>query len=185
MPALKSQFVGKLVTAALVGTASGAAMAQGLRSASVEVGAGESVGMVRLSVQGALPYRWFEGDGKHLRTYWDASLGHWRGTRFNNVAGARQPINDIGFTPVLRYMADSGRGWYVEGGIGVHLLSQLYNNNENKLSTAFQFGDHLGGGYVYANGWDLGVRLQHYSNGSVKKPNDGENFVVLRLGRPF
>jgi hypothetical protein len=152
---------------------------------SVEVGSWEKVRMVRVGVQGKLPYRFLEGDGKHLSTHWDATLACWRATRHQNLPGQRQHIADIGFTPVLRYMSDDGRGWYAEGGIGVHLLSQLYDNNEKKLSTSFQFGDHLGAGYVFANGWDLGFKIQHFSNGSIKKPNDGVNFLVVKLARPF
>ena len=48
------------------------------------------------------------------------------------------------------------------------------------MSTAFEFADHIGVGYVFNNNFDLGLRLQHYSNAGIKKPNSGENFVVLR-----
>jgi len=165
----------------------GAAMAQDgdVRNVSFEAGTGEKVGMIRLGLQGKLPYRWLERDGKHLGTYWDASVAYWRASRFENIPGRRQDIVNIGYTPVLRYAASNGRGWYVEGGIGVHLLSELYDNNQRRLSTAFQFGDHLGGGFVYDNGWDLGFKLQHFSNGSIKQPNYGVNFLVIKLARPF
>ena len=48
------------------------------------------------------------------------------------------------------------------------------------MSTAFEFADHIGLGYVFNNKFDLGLRVQHYSNAGIKKPNNGENFVVLR-----
>ncbi len=64
-------------------------------------------------------------------------------------------------------------------------VSELYNNDNNKLSTAFQFGDHLGAGYVFNNGWELGMKLQHFSNGGIKKPNSGVNFITVKLARPF
>jgi hypothetical protein len=186
MPSFNLNFVRYLATAALCMCGASTAMAQdSALSASVEVGSGENVRMVRLGVQGKTAYRWLEGDGKHLGAYWDASIGYWRGSAYNGVSGQRQHISNIGFTPVLRYARDDGRGWYAEGGIGFHLLSELYNNNEKRLSTAFQFGDHLGTGYVFDNGWDLGVKLQHFSNASVKKPNDGVNFLVVKLARPF
>lgn len=187
MPSFISPIVRHVATAAVFVFGAGAALAQesGLSSASFEVAGGEKVRMVRVGIQGELPYRFLEGNGKHLGTYWDANLAYWRGSMHEGVPGRRQHITDIGFTPVLRYQNDSGRGWYAEGGIGVHLLSQLYDNNDKQLSTAFQFGDHIGTGYVFANGWDLGVKIQHFSNGSIKKPNDGVNFLVVKLARPF
>lgn len=157
----------------------------GIAGASIEVGAGSKVRQLRVGIQGKLPYRFLEGNGKHLGAYWDATLGYWRGSAYESIPGRRQELVSIGITPVLRYMSDDGRGWYAEGGIGAHLLSELYDNNHKQLSTAFQFGDHLGAGYVFANGWDLGVKIQHFSNGSIKKPNDGVNFLVVKLARPF
>lgn len=187
MPSFTSNIVRHATAFALFLLGAGSAMAQdsGLTSASVEVGSQPKIRMVRLGIQGKLPYRFLEGNGKHLGTYWDASVAYWRGSAYESVPGQRQHIASIGITPVLRYMSDDGRGWYAEGGIGAHLLSELYDNNHKQLSTAFQFGDHVGAGYVFANGWDLGVKLQHFSNGSIKKPNDGVNFVVVKLARPF
>jgi lipid A 3-O-deacylase len=92
---------------------------------------------------------------------------------------------DIGITPVLRYQRNDGHGWYGEVGIGLHLLSDDYNNNGRELSTHFQFGDHIGAGYVFPQGLEIGLGYQHFSNGSIKKPNDGVNFTVLRLAYPF
>ena len=154
--------------------------------ASLEVGKGPSVRMLRLGVQSDWEgRRWFEGNGRHLAGYWDLTLARSHGTAFNDVAGAHQFITDAGLTPVLRYAADDGRGWYAEGGIGVHLLSHVYNNDGKHLSTAFQFGDHLGAGYVFANGWDLGIKLQHFSNAGIKEPNSGVNYVLFKLAMPF
>ena len=153
---------------------------------SAEVGAGSRVGLFRVGVQSDWDNRrWFEGNGRHLHGYWDVSVAYWRGTAYDNQSGQRQHIANIGFTPVLRYSADQRLGWYVEGGIGLNLLTQTYHNDGKHLSTAFQFGDHLGTGYVFPNGWDLGFKLQHFSNGGIKKPNNGVNFLVMSLSRPF
>ena len=38
--------------------------------------------------------------------------------------------------------------------------------------------DHLGVGYVTQSKWDLGLKIQHYSNASIKRPNSGANFLV-------
>ena len=152
---------------------------------SLEAAGGPDVRMVRLGAQADWSKRWFEGNGRHLTGYWDLSLAQWRGSAYRGVRGDHQNITSIGFTPVFRYQADDHRGWYAEGGVGANVLSHVYDNGDKQLSTAFQFGDHVGVGYVFANQWDLGLKFQHFSNASIKKPNDGVNFMVVKLGRAF
>ena len=49
---------------------------------------------------------------------------------------------------VARCSRTASRGPYVEAGIGLHLLSHS-SIGDKRLSTAFQFGDHLGVGYRF------------------------------------
>jgi len=72
------------------------------------------------------------------------------------------------------------RGFYMEGGIGFHRLSDLYNNDGRRLSTLFQFGDHIGAGYIFDNKWEIGAKIQHFSNGGYRKPNSGVNFIEVK-----
>jgi hypothetical protein len=150
-------------------------------SAALEYGSGAKVRLARVSLQSNWDprWRWLASNGRHLSGYWDVSAAYWRGTAHRGVRGDRQHIGVIGFTPVLRYQRDDKLGWYVEGGIGASLLSELYDNYDNKLSTAFQFGDHVGIGYVSQNKWDIGLKFQHFSNASIKRPNSGVNFAIL------
>lgn len=157
----------------------------GIHSAALEVGGGAKVQMVRASVQKAWGGPMWQSNGTHIAAHWDFSLAQWRGNSYQNVPGEHQNITVIGATPTFRFQRDSARGFYLEGAIGYHLLSELYDNDDNKLSTAFQFGDHVGVGYVFNNGWDATVKIQHFSNGGVKRPNSGVNFLVLRVARPF
>lgn len=46
--------------------------------------------------------------------------------------GRRKNLWDIGFTPVFRFQNDNKKGLYYEAGIGVHALSELYNNDDNR-----------------------------------------------------
>lgn len=156
-----------------------------INSVSLEVASGEDVHQLRFASQHNLAQRWLQGNGRHLGGYLDFSLAQWRGTAYRGVSGEHQNITSIGVTPVLRYQADDGKGWYAEGGIGANLMSQVYNNGGKRLSTAFEFGDHVGVGYVFDNKWDVALKLQHFSNASIKEPNDGVNFVVLKVGRAF
>lgn len=154
-------------------------------SISLEFGSGEKVKMARVGVQWKWDKQWWKSNGSHIGGYWDLTLAQWRGTRFQNVPGSRQDITVLGFTPVFRWHNDSQKGLYAEAGIGVHVLSKLYDNNDKRLSTRFQFGDHIGVGYVFRNAVDVGFAIQHFSNGGIKKPNDGVDFAVLRMNYPF
>lgn len=160
-------------------------VARDLDSVSLEVGAARKVGMLRVGLQSNWEQRWFASNGTHLGGYWDAALSQWRGTAFHDVNGQHEYITIIGLTPVFRFQSDDRTGWYADGGIGINLMSRLYNNNDDFLSTAFQFNDQLGVGYVFKRGWDVGLKLEHFSNGGIKKPNSGVNFVLLRVARQF
>jgi hypothetical protein len=154
-------------------------------SASVDFGSGTKVRMLRLGVQKNWDAQWLASNGRHLGGYWDLSAAYWRGNAYRGVPGQHQNLAVVGITPVLRYESDDKLGWYAEGGIGANLFSELYDNNKRKLSTAFEFGDHIGIGYVTANKWDLGLKFQHYSNGSIKEPNSGVNFLVASARYQF
>ena len=154
-------------------------------SSSLELGTGAHTRLARFGLQWKWEQSWWKSGGTHLTGYWDATLAYWRGNRYQNVPGARQSITAIGITPVFRFEKVSGKGTYVEAGVGAHLLSHLYDNGGRRLSTRFQFGDHIAVGYVFDNGLDLKLKLQHFSNGSIKKPNDGVNFAAISASYPF
>ena len=159
--------------------------AQAVDSFTVEAGAGEEVQIVRAGVQWNWEQRWFQSNGNHIGGYWDLSIAQWRGTKHQNVDGKNQYITSIGITPVFRWQRDDLKGFYGEVGVGANLLSELYNNNNKKLSTAFEFGDHIGFGYVFNNDVEIGIKYLHYSNAGIKKPNDGADFILMRLRYPF
>jgi lipid A 3-O-deacylase len=172
----------KLFAATAAVLAAQSAFAFDVDSAYAEVATSSKVRMVRLgATQDFKPeWSWFNSNGTHLTGYWDASVGFWQARQWHNVPDAKKNIIDLGFTPVLRFENTSKKGFYAEAGIGAHVLSRTYNNNDDGLSTAFQFGDHLGVGYVFGNKWDVGLKFQHFSNGGIKKPNSGVDFVVLK-----
>ena len=159
--------------------------AHAVDSMSVEVGTASKLRIVRVAAQWDWDSRWFESNGSHLGGYWDLSLMGWRGTQHRNVPDAKQSITSIGFMPVARWQNDDKKGFYIEGGIGVNLLSKTYNNNGNILSTKFEFCEHVGIGYVFDNTLDVGLRFQHYSNAGIKKPNSGVNLGVVRVSYRF
>ena len=159
--------------------------AHAVDSLSFELGTGNKTDLVRAGAQWNWGNRWWQSNGTHIGGYWDLNVGHWRGDSYQGIDGNRQSIWTIGITPVFRFQKDSLQGWYGELGIGANLLSGYYNNNGRQFSTRFQFSDHLGVGYVFANKLDVSFRFQHFSNGSVKEPNPGVNFSVLRVSYPL
>jgi hypothetical protein len=175
------------MAAILLGPGLASAEPQSLSGMAVEYAGGEDddVSMLRLSGQADMNRRWFQRNGRHLAAYWDVSLARWRTKAWNSTPGEHKSVTTVGLTPVFRYRSDSGLGWYAEGGIGLQYFSDAYYNGDKQLATRFQFGDHLGAGYVFANGWDVGARFQHFSNGGLKKPNDGVNLLILRASRHF
>jgi hypothetical protein len=97
---------------------------------------------------------------------------------------------DVGITPFLRWLAPGSYSVqpYIEGGVGVHLLSHTRINNDRNLSTAFQFGENAGAGIAFGehHRFELGVYIQHESNAHIKEPNPGLTYfgAVLRVGFP-
>jgi len=173
----------KLIAFAAVGIAAQSAFAFDVNSAYAEYASASRVRMVRLgATQDFKPeWSWFNSNGTHLTGYWDASVGYWQERQWNNIPGDKKSLGDIGITPVFRFENTNKKGFYVEGGIGAHLLTKTYNNNDDHLSTAFQFGDHIGVGYVFDNRWEVALKAQHFSNGGIKSPNSGVNFFVMKV----
>ncbi|MEY3521773.1 MAG: hypothetical protein RLZZ177_2488 [Pseudomonadota bacterium] len=107
--------------------------------------------------------------GKAIELSSEVGIAHWtyHGPRVENQTRALVQLSAI---PVFRWWV--GKDLFLEGGIGATLVSK----NElgpRQLSTSFQFGDHIGFGYrLNPNNW-LGLRYSHYSNASIKKPNNG------------
>lgn len=151
----------KFITAAVA--CSLAAPALALDGASVEAGGGtDGAKPARFALQWQSPHRWL---------YWEVSFGGW--------TGGHDKVYDLGLTPVARW----GHSPYLEGGVGAHLLSDLDVDTGRDFSTRFQFGDHLGAGFRFGaeERFDLGLRFQHLSNGGLRNPNPGINFLLLRF----
>lgn len=158
--------------------------ARAVDGASIEVGTGNKTSFVRGSLQWNFQQALYESERMAIKGYWDLSLAQWRGTRFDDQPGAHQNLSNIGITPMFRFQ-QPGSKFYGEAGIGLHVLSELYNNDGHKFSTAVQFGTQLGIGYKLTPRTDLGLSIQHYSNGGIKHPNSGVNFVSMKASYHF
>jgi lipid A 3-O-deacylase len=123
--------------------------------------------------------------GGRLSGSWELSLGRWSATAPGEVS--RTWVGQFGVTPVLRYWPAATPRWFIEGGIGVHLISPLYRGNDKQFATRFNFGDHLAAGLLFGEQQqhELALRIQHFSNGGIREPNPGENFWQLRYSFRF
>lgn len=170
-----------LITICLAGSQK---LAFAVDSASLEVGTGNKTKVLRAGIQWHSDKQWFSSNATHLGMYWDATISQWKGDNYQN-SGRKKNLAEVGITPVFRFQDDNKKGIYYEAGVGLHMLSDIYNNNDRHFSSKFQFGDHLGIGYVTKTGWDFGIKIQHFSNGGIKQPNPGVNYAVLKAGLLF
>ena len=146
--------------------------AQALDGVSVQAGRGEDrTYLLRFAVTDQWRERGPAPSGWTLAGYWEFAAGVWH--------NADESTRELAATPVFRF---ERQGIYVEGAIGFHLVS-THISAHRRFSTSFQFGDHLGAGVRFGPGrrYDLGVRVQHLSNGGLASPNPGINFVLMRL----
>lgn len=119
----------------------------------------------RLGLQKDFQSRWFASDVGALTGYWDAGYTYWEGDKAaDNHSLSLSPVfvyefNGVAATP------------YIELGVGVAAFKNTRVENR-RLSTAFQFEDRLGVGLRFQR-QTIGLRAIHYSNGGLKKPNNG------------
>jgi hypothetical protein len=182
-PGFRHRSTRAILLLALLGAASGASHA--FDTFSAEYAHGNQTKSIRLGAQADWGVQWLRSQGAHVRGYWDVSLAQWHGSRFRDQPGRSQDVTLVGITPVLRWQANNGTGLYLEAGVGAHLLSDEYDNNRRQLSGHLQFGSHLGAGYLFGNGLDLGLNFRHFSNASIREPNDGVNFLGFRVAYAF
>lgn len=105
-------------------------------------------------------------------------FSQYRGTHL----GASNVTNQIYFTPKIVYA--TGTRFTIDGGIGVSYLdSKLIGNRP--LGTNFEFTDHIGVSFRASYNFQIGYRLNHISNGGIKKPNGGVNSQQLYLTYGF
>jgi hypothetical protein len=134
------------------------------------------IDVVRLAYRRTLPSdaRWW------VPTLVELGGGIWR---VPDLAGTTQRF-DLHATPVWR--ADFERT-YVEGGIGLYLLSHTINNDVTHISTSFEFGSHVGAGLRIGARHEtrVSIALQHLSNAGIKEPNGGVNFVLVSASFPL
>ncbi len=120
-----------------------------------------------------------------LTTYWDLFLSNWHAPA---LGSGPHDYAQIGAIYTWRYrFAQGSSPWFAEGGIGATVMDHVYRTPDRSFSTAFQFTEAIGIGRSFGEhgAHELALRLQHFSNAGIKKPNPGENFLRLRYTYHF
>lgn len=146
-----------------------------------QVDRGDGVNAVTAGLQWQWPGRLPQIGGGAVSGYVELAIGRW--TTHDRSAG-RAISTQIGIAPILRYTFERWPQWFVDAAIGVNAISPVFRRGEDEFSTVFNFGEHFGIGFHPAGGdWEWTLRYQHFSNGGIRKPNPGQDFVQLRIGR--
>jgi len=144
----------------------------------VQLGDGDRTRTATVGLDWRLPWK-SEGANGDFSGYLEASIGRWW---IDDGGMRRSPwVSQVGLTPVLRWRFGSGaQPWFAEVGIGLNVLSPLVHDEHRRFSTKFNFGDHLAVGHRLGKADEIALRLQHFSNGGIRQPNPGINFVQVR-----
>jgi len=108
----------------------------------------------------------------------DVSLEYSLGQVRTSSVHRNHDLLRVGVTPFARWWFASNTG--VELGVGANAFSGTHLGDKD-ISTAFQFGSSVGLLHrLQGTPWLLGLRLTHYSNAGIKKPNPGQNYLQVR-----
>ena len=122
-----------------------------------------------------------------LTAHTEFLVNQWRSQRADRSGDAQ--YTQLVLLPTLRMQLARGASpWFLEFGIGVSWLDHKFETPGHTFSTAWNFYDVLGAGYVIGGptGRDeIQLRLGHFSNAGLENPNPGETFLQLRYARRF
>jgi hypothetical protein len=130
----------------------------------------------------AMP-RWLAWTGADPR--FELGLNVWHGRAGAQTQGT---LLGVGAVPMLRWtFAQSAAGKpFVDFGVGPRVWTGTRIGRDHRFGTAFEFGTVIGAGLTRGD-HDFFLRFEHTSNGGIKQPNPGINFVQvglsMRLGR--
>ncbi len=178
---IKSRFFSGLAGLAMAGLASTVPAQAQLQDghAGAQGGIGIHYGLgnrySRLSLQYETPSLWtysFGGSLGRVDLTPDIGVAYWR------AHDGQQPSSvwQLSAIPMFRWWLGEDQRFYVEAGVGPTVFNHTSFANKH-YSTAFQFGDHIGMGYLLDRHSRIGVRFSHFSNADIKTPNPGMEVI--------
>ncbi len=120
--------------------------------------------------------QWFTNWSPLLQVALEASVNFWR----YGPANRSDQNAVLAISPILRYPLTEWlqRPLALEFGIGLSLLDDTRFAGKD-VSTHYQFEDRLGLSLQLTPDESVSLRYLHYSNGGLKKPNPGLDFISL------
>ncbi len=160
---------------------SGAASAKDLSGYGVSMGYGSSkddIDIYRIGLLKDWNVKWLENPTGYVTGYFELSYNRWEADN--------ETTNGVALSPVFQYAFNTGVADfhpYVEGGIGAAYIDDYFIKERN-LSSNLHFEDRIGMGIKFRH-LDLNFRYLHYSNASLKEPNDGIDIFMGTLSWYF
>lgn len=172
---------------ALLGTGCAAALLAPAAAHDLHLSASAAKGQKGVSKYGVIlawnrPAPLWQGQRWQLLLRHEGELAAWRVTRASDLL-------ELGYSPVFRLQRPlaGGGAFFVEGAIGVRALSHTRIAPDRSMGSALHFSDMLGLGWQWGpqGRSSAGVRVQHLSNGGLKKPNPGMDFTQIYYSHRF
>jgi len=137
----------------------------------------DGIKIYRMGLRKDFSSKWVQSSFGYLSGYWEGSLNYWKGKSGDKNYG-------VAVSPVFAYYIDLGEFKpFIEAGIGASIFNKTQIDNRN-MSTNFLFEDRIGVGFRYKN-FDFSFRYMHYSNASIKAPNDGIDIWIGSISYKF
>jgi lipid A 3-O-deacylase len=120
-----------------------------------------------------------------LTAHTELMLNHWN---YHALGGGGEGLTQVALLPSLRMRLDRGQSrWFIELGIGVSWMDQTFMSERKTFSTRWNFYDMMGIGHSFGaeHEHEVALRWVHVSNGGLKEPNPGQDFLQLRYVSRF
>lgn len=116
--------------------------------------------------------------GTNFSHYYQLGLNYWQSLDTNGQEGVN---NVLEFIPVFRYsFAEEEWLSFIETSVGVSVFART-EMDDRQFSTNFQFANGLAVGGFINTKTSWAIQLQHYSNNSIRLPNNGINWYNLNI----
>ncbi|OZI59649.1 acyloxyacyl hydrolase [Bordetella genomosp. 11] len=172
----KNKIVASALTALAMTCVIPMAHAQQSRSnggVSVQMGVGEKYNRTTVNYETAPLWNYdFGGNWGRLDLTGELGVSYWWAHQGAHPSSAWQ-LNAI---PMFRWWL--GDRFFVEAGVGPTVFNKT-RFADKTISTAFQFGDHIGLGFQLTESSRISLRYSHFSNASIKTPNPGLDVTQL------
>lgn len=150
----------------------------------LQIGKGDSTHTLIAGFQWLGERRLGVGEAATARLYLEIAAGRWQSGR----PGERGSwwVSQVTLAPAARIEFASSP-IYVDAGVGPSWVAPLYQNDRKRFSTKFNFRSHIAVGARLPGPveHDLSLRLEHFSNAGIRRPNPGVNLFAVRYTRQF